>query len=181
MKKNNEYFDVLDEQGNKTGKIKLRDLVHKDGNWHRTIHIWIYNNKGELLLQRRCSNKDSNPNMLSISCAGHLLSGDNSITAAVRELKEELNLVVDPKELHFIKTLKRSSISSSGFIDNEFCDIYILKIVNNIKKINFQKSEISEIIFVSFSNFKNMIINKHKDLRVSSETFELLCDIFDKH
>ena len=67
-----EYFDVLDENGNKTGETKLRSEVHRDGDWHRTVHIWVFNRQGEVLLQRRCATKDSYPNMLDISCAGHL-------------------------------------------------------------------------------------------------------------
>ena len=103
-----EYFDILDENGNKTGKTKLRSEVHRDGDWHKAVHIWIINENGDILLQRRCATKDSNPNMLDISCAGHLTAGDESLTGAIRELKEELNLDVNKKDLQFIKTLKRS-------------------------------------------------------------------------
>ena len=49
---NKEYFDILDENGNKTGKTKLRSEVHRDGDWHKAVHIWIINNKGDILLQR---------------------------------------------------------------------------------------------------------------------------------
>lgn len=38
-----EYFDLLDENGNKTGKTKLRNEVHRDGDWHKAVHIWIIN------------------------------------------------------------------------------------------------------------------------------------------
>lgn len=42
-----EYFDALDENGNLTGVKKLRKEVHRDGDWHRTVHIWIINNDNE--------------------------------------------------------------------------------------------------------------------------------------
>ena len=84
-----EFFDVLDENGNKTGKIKLRKEVHRDGDWHRSVHIWVINENGDVLLQRRAVDKDSNPNMLDISSAGHLSAGDESIDGAIREIKEE--------------------------------------------------------------------------------------------
>jgi len=79
-----EYFDLLDEKGNKTGKTKLRSEVHRDGDWHKAVHIWIINEQGDILLQRRSPNKDSDPNKLDISCAGHLTTGDDSITGALR-------------------------------------------------------------------------------------------------
>lgn len=73
-----EFFDILDGNGNKTGKIKPRTKVHRDGDWHKAVHIWVINHKREILLQRRCATKDSNPNMLTISVAGHLSAGSNS-------------------------------------------------------------------------------------------------------
>ena len=91
------------------------------------MHIWILNDHGDVLLQRRCPTKDSNPNMLDISCAGHLSVGDDSVLAALRELKEELNLDVKREELTFIKTLKKSSRYTETFINNEFNDLYILR------------------------------------------------------
>ncbi len=78
-------------------------------------------------MQRRCATKDSNPNMLDISSAGHLSAGDDSLDGAIRELKEELNLDVNKEELQFIKTIKRSSKYTSTFINNEFDDLYILR------------------------------------------------------
>ncbi len=97
-----EFFDVLDEQGNKTGKTKARTEVHRDGDWHRAVHIWIVNDKNEALLQKRSPNKDSNPNMWDISCGGHLSAGEDTLAAAVREIKEELGVDVLPSELQLI-------------------------------------------------------------------------------
>lgn len=175
-----EYFDVLDENGNKIGKTKLRTEVHRDGDWHRAVHIWILNDKGDVLLQRRCPTKDSNPNMLDISCAGHLSAGDGSMDAAIRELKEELNLDIKPEELKFIKTLKRSSKYTEDFINNQFDDIYILRTNKTINDMKYQEEEISEIFFVSYKEFKEMIINKQPDLLMHDEEFEMLFSMFDK-
>ena len=174
-----EYFDILDENGNKTGKIKLRKEVHRDGDWHKAVHIWIINNNGDILLQRRCATKDSNPNMLDISSAGHLSAGDDSLTGAIRELKEELNLDVHPNELQFIKTLKRSSKYTSTFINNEFDDLYILRTNKKIEEMQFQKEEISEIFFVTYKEFKNMVNNKQPDLLRHDDEFEILFKLFD--
>lgn len=177
---NNEYFDVLDENGNKTGKIKLRSEVHRDGDWHKVVHIWILNNKGDVLLQRRCATKDSYPNMLDISCAGHLSVGDDSLNGAIRELKEELNLDIKPDDLQFIKTLKNSSKYTEKFINNEFADLYILMTDKTIEDMNYQESEISEIFFIPYKKFKEMITNKQPDLLMHTEDFEIIFNLFDE-
>lgn len=173
-----EYFDILDEFGNKTGKIKSRSEVHRNGNFHKAVHIWIINDLREILLQRRCLTKDSDPNMLDISCAGHLTAGDTSIEGAIRELKEELNLDVKESDLEFIKTIKRCHVSNKTFIDNEYDDFYILRTDKSISDMKYQVEEISEIFFVPFLKFKEMIANKQPDLVISEEEYEVLLDMF---
>ncbi len=175
-----EYFDILDDNGNKTGKIKLRSEVHRDGDWHKAVHIWIINDKGDILLQRRCATKDSNPNMLDISSAGHLTAGDDSLSGAIRELKEELNIDVKPDELKFIKTIKRSSKYTSTFINNEFDDLYILRTTKNIDDMKYQEEEISEIFYVPYKEFKSMVKNRQPDLLRHDEEFEILFNLFDE-
>ena len=174
-----EYFDVLDESGNKTGKTKLRSEVHRDGDWHKAVHIWIINNNGDVLLQRRCATKDSNPNMLDISSAGHLSAGDDSLSGAIRELKEELNIDVKPEDLQFIKTLKRSSKYTETFINNEFDDLYILRTNKRIEDMKYQEEEISEIFYVPYKEFKKMVENKQPDLLRHDIEFEILFNLFD--
>lgn len=175
-----EFFDVLDENGNNIGKTKLRSEVHRDGDWHKAVHIWIINDNGEILLQRRCATKDSNSNMLDVSCAGHLSAGDDSLSGAVRELKEELNIDARPSELKFMKTIKRSSKYTDTFVNNEFDDLYILKTDRKIEDMEFQKEEISEIFYVPYEDFKKMVEDRRPDLLRHDEEFEILFDLFDK-
>lgn len=117
--------------------------------------------------------------MLDISCAGHLSAGDNSIGGAIRELKEELNLDINPNELKFIKTLKRSSKYTASFINNEFDDLYILRTNKSIQDMKYQREEISEIFFVKYKEFKKMVNNKQPDLLRHDDEFEILFNMFD--
>lgn len=175
-----EYFDILDENGNKLNFIKKRTEVHRDGDWHKSVHIWIINQNGDILLQRRTQDKDSDPNMLDISCAGHLSSGDDSITGAIRELKEELSLEVEPSDLKYITTLKRSPKHDDGFIDNEFDDLYLLRINKKIEELTYQKEEIVEIFFVPYKKFKEMVEKRQKDLVIYPDEYKILFDLLDK-
>ncbi len=52
-----EYFDVLNEYGEFTGKTATREECHKKGLWHRAVYGFIFNNKGDILLQKRSKNK----------------------------------------------------------------------------------------------------------------------------
>lgn len=56
-----EHFDVLQADGSPAGYSKARSLVHRDGDWHRSTHIWVLSNDGRLLVQKRSSLKDTFP------------------------------------------------------------------------------------------------------------------------
>ena len=175
-----ECFDLLDENGKPLGITKKRSLVHRDGDWHRSVHIWIYNHRGEILLQRRCPQKDSYPNMLDISCAGHLSAGDDSLGGAIRELSEELGLTVSPRELHYLTTLKESNVPYPGFHNNEFADIYFMKTEKETDDMVFQKEEISELLSVPYREFKEMVKRKQEDLLMHPEEFAALFNHLDQ-
>lgn len=88
-----EIFDIVDENGEPTGKTVPRSEAHRNGIRHRTAHVWLWRPaKGgfEILLQKRSDDKDSFPGCYDISSAGHIPAGCDYITSALRELKEEL-------------------------------------------------------------------------------------------
>ena len=169
-----EYFDILDENGNKTGETKLRTLVHRDGDWNKAVHIWIVNDKNEVLLQKRSPNKDSYPNMWDISSAGHLSAGDDSIPGAIREIKEELGVDISAEQLKLIGVRKKVGDYTSNFINSEFNDVYLLRLSLDLSKITLQEEEVSEVKYVPLDEFKNMIKNKDKTLLIHMDEFEML-------
>lgn len=56
-----EHFDVLHEDGTPKGFSKARSLVHRDGDWHRSTHIWVLSSDGDVLVQKRAAGKDTFP------------------------------------------------------------------------------------------------------------------------
>ncbi|TWT55582.1 Nudix hydrolase [Thalassoglobus neptunius] len=86
-----EVFDVCDSDDNVVGQAP-RSVVHAKNLLHRAVHIWIWNSSRELLIQQRTASKDQYPHCLTSSASGHVDSGEDYLTAAQRELKEELQL-----------------------------------------------------------------------------------------
>ncbi len=87
-----EIFDVVNEQDEVIGQ-KLRRLVHRDGDMHRAIHVLVFNERGEIFLQKRSMLKDTFPGVWDSSASGHLDCGEDYDACAVRELREEIGLV----------------------------------------------------------------------------------------
>ncbi|XP_058782427.1 nudix hydrolase 3-like [Vicia villosa] len=76
-----EHFD--NKTGDKTGITKPSGQVHRDGDYHRAVHVWIFaESTQQLLLQRRATRKDSRPDLWDISSAGHISAGDSALVTA---------------------------------------------------------------------------------------------------
>ena len=124
----------------------MRSEAHRTGLWHRSAHIWIYNNKSEILLQLRSADKIIFPGRWDISSAGHIGAGEIPIESAIRELEEEIGLNVSDKDLQFYKISKQSSTYKS-YTDNEFHYVYFLKYNDDISNLILQKEEVEDIRF----------------------------------
>lgn len=124
-----EHFDILNEDGTQAGYFLPRSQVHREGQWHRSVHIWILDEWERILFQQRAFTKDSNPGLWDVSCAGHISAGQESREAAVRELSEELGLIVEAGQLEFLFEDQDECVLQDGaFIDREFHDVYLLRI-----------------------------------------------------
>lgn len=132
-----------------TGKVKERARVHIDGDWHRSIQVWIIQrigssakNNGEeavtVLLQRRSPYKDTHPNHLDVSCAGHVNAGDDILDTTMRELQEELGGAgaIQQFTLDNVRNSKAFTVTSSidgeterfgKFICREYQDVFVLE------------------------------------------------------
>jgi 16S rRNA (adenine1518-N6/adenine1519-N6)-dimethyltransferase len=86
-----EEFVVVDENDSVTGVASRRE-VHGNNFLHRAVHIFIFNRKGELLLQKRSPWKDRHPELWDSSAAGHVGAGEGYDATAERELREELGV-----------------------------------------------------------------------------------------
>jgi isopentenyldiphosphate isomerase len=120
-----ELFDVLDELGVPTGETKARALVHRDGDWHRSFHLWIIKDGTYVLLQRRSHKKDLEPNKLDVTVGGHFGAGE-TLLEVVREVEEEIGLKVELKDLHYLET-RQGERHYEHAIDREFIDVYALQ------------------------------------------------------
>lgn len=123
-----ERFDVVDAMGVPTGVAKRRADIHRDGDWHRAVHVWVYGADAAgafLLLQRRGLDKDTWPGMLDTTVGGHLAAGETP-AEALREVEEELGIVPDPAALRHAGTRMIAS-EGNGVVDREIEEVYLLR------------------------------------------------------
>lgn len=87
-----ELWDIYDENRNPTGRIHRRGDDLAPGDYHLVVHIWLRDPQGRFLMTRRSPNKGYP--LLWEATGGSALAGDDSLTAALREVKEETGLVL---------------------------------------------------------------------------------------
>lgn len=165
-----EYIDIFDENNNPTGQIKEKGKAHEEGDFHRTAHVWIINDKNELLLQKRSANKKSHPNCWDISGAGHIKAGESVIDGAIRELKEELGVEAEEKDLQYIATIK----STKNPKNMEFGYVYLLRCNKKISDYIFEDEEVSEVKYVYYEELEKMVKDKAEGLLLHDEEFKKL-------
>lgn len=120
-----ELFDVYDADGHPLGRAKPREEVHRDGDWHRSAHIWIVTPDGCLLFQRRAADKDTWPGRLDASIGGHYRAGEG-VDGSVREAWEELGIAITLADLIPLG-VRRMEGHGPGILDRELQDVYMLR------------------------------------------------------
>ena len=158
-----EYFDIVDENGMPTGRVAERRQAHREGLPHRTSHVWIARKKEgrvQILLQKRCKNKDSFPGCYDISSAGHIPAGVDFIPSAIRELSEELHITVTPEEL--IECGHRCMALDDGFYgepfhDRQYSKIFLLWLDREESAFQVQEEEIESVRWMDFEECKKAV------------------------
>lgn len=165
-----EYIEIFDENNNATGEIKEKQEAHENGNFHRTAHVWIINDKKELLLQKRSASKKDHPNCWDISGAGHIRASETVTQGAIRELNEELGVNANENELKYITTIK----STKNPKNMEFQYVYLLECNKKIEEYAFEDEEVSEVKYVHFIELENMVKEKSEGLLLHDEEYKKL-------
>lgn len=147
-----ELLDVFNEEGKDTGMARERSLVHRNGDFHRTSHIWVARKseegKWQVLLQKRSSGKEAYPGCYDCSAAGHVKAGGTCLDAAVRELEEELGIQASPQDLELffeIREDSRQEYQGVPFRDREFISVYLYRIPGETPKIVIQEEEVESV------------------------------------
>lgn len=89
---NEEIFPLVDEAGNVIGKATRNECHSGSMLLHPVVHLHIFNDRGELFLQKRSSKKEIFPDLWDSSVGGHIDFGETPQQAVIRETQEELGL-----------------------------------------------------------------------------------------
>jgi isopentenyldiphosphate isomerase len=155
-----EYLEIVDAEGEVIG-IAPRSEIHGNPSLiHRVVHVLLLNTRGELLLQKRSQKKDVAPGKWDTSVGGHVSLGEELLSAAKREMEEELG--VTGCDLDYLYSYRHSNP-----YETELVSTYRCMYNGTADRISFSREEIDEVRFWSLKEIRE-ILGK----QILSENFE---------
>ncbi|MGV2940443.1 GNAT family N-acetyltransferase [Mesobacillus sp. LC4] len=143
-----ELWNIYDQYRHMTDRVHERGQEMKAGDYHLVVHVWIVNDDGQFLIQRRQPWKIGFPNMWDCSAAGSAVMGDDSEQAAIREVKEEIGIDLDIEKGERIFTVRFSQ---------GFDDIWLVRQNVAIEELQLQEEEVAEARWASEEEIKEMV------------------------
>ena len=111
-----ELWDIIDKNGDETGRVHERGKPLRKGEHHLEVSVWIENDKGEYLISQRSPGKLF-PKLWECT-GGSAVAGDDSLTTALKEVKEEIGVILEPQNGQLIKHhFPCSTVGCNGLID----------------------------------------------------------------
>lgn len=175
-----EYLDIVDEYGEPTGETVERETAHANGIRHRTSHLWLLRRKDgkvQVLLQKRCKDKDSFPGCYDISSAGHIPAGDGYKQSAIRELFEELGVKASEDDLIFCgdrKVVIDETFHGKRFCDRQISRVFILWCDLDESEFTFRDNEVESVHWMDFDKCLSGVRENTFDHCIAMEELEML-------
>lgn len=150
-----ELIDLLDSDGNYSGKTALKSEAHKHGWFHATVHIWLYTKDGRILLQQRGASKKTYPSLWDVSVAGHIHAGESIEDAALREIEEEVGWKAQKNSLQKIAIRKGMRSHPNGIQDNEYYHVFLVELTTDFASLRKQDEEVDDLQLFDLNILKN--------------------------
>lgn len=112
---------LVDRQDNTMGSMEKIE-AHRLGLLHRAVSVFLFNSRGELMLQRRAATKYHSAGLWTNTCCSHPFPGENTEDAARRRLKEEMGIEA---ELDFSHKFIYKTDLEKGMIEHELDHVFV--------------------------------------------------------
>lgn len=141
-----EIWDILDEDGNKTGNTVQKGEELPKGFYHQAGDVWIINSENKILIQKRASQKKLSPNVWAMT-GGSVIKGETSLQTIERETEEEMAVKLDINKAQLVEHFK------TGIV---WVDTYLIRQDINLNDIVMQEDEVSEVKWATYEEIEEL-------------------------
>ncbi|HRH59222.1 MAG TPA: isopentenyl-diphosphate Delta-isomerase [Chitinophagaceae bacterium] len=154
-----EQVILVNEKDEATGTMEKME-AHRKGLLHRAFSVFIFNSKGEMLLQQRSYKKYHSGGLWTNACCSHPRPDETTLAAAERRLQEEMGITTPLNELfHFIYKAR----FDNGLTEHELDHVLI---GNYDGKISVDKNEVADYCFKSTEKIQQALQTNANDYTV---------------
>lgn len=169
------FLDVYTQQGEMMQEHVSYDRIHRQGLWHKGVHVWVLNSKGEFLIQRRSLKAQTTPGLLESTASGHIESGHTSVDTVIKELQEETGICVTQNEIEYVGTIVDQFEMYNGTLkNNEFDDVYLIRKDIDENTLELSEHEISDLSWFDARDYLEKGIQGDSDIVPRKQEYELL-------
>ena len=165
-----EIWDLYNERREITGLEQIRGEEIPKGYYHLVVHCWIRNSKGEYLISQRSADRPMHPLMWEC-VGGSVLKGEDSLSGALREIKEEVGLSLSPGDGKLIRSTVGRKINGIRFSD--ILDVWLFQYDGPVLLAEATTKEVAKTAWLNQ--------NQIKDLYVNGELVDTLGYFFEDH
>ena len=148
-----ELWDILDANGDKTGRLQERGMPMQAGEYHLVVHIWIMNDDNAFLITKRPPGDGDIAGKWQMT-GGCAVAGDDSLKTALKETLEETGLALDPGKGRFFKRYADKHAQDDG---NYFVDVWFFRHDADISEIKLLPGETCDAMWASKETIISMI------------------------
>lgn len=142
-----ELWDIYDKCLERTERTHIRGEVLKEEEYHLIVHIFPYNSKGEILIQKRAKTVKTKPGMWAAT-GGSVVAGETAWEGCKRELKEEIGLIATKENAELFGIQKKG---------NHFRSIWLVKSDVDIAEVVLQEEEVEDAKWVTPNEVRQMV------------------------
>ncbi len=162
---------LVDEQDNPIGLME-KQAAHETPHLHRAFSIFIFNTKGELLLQQRALSKYHSPGLWTNTCCSHPRDGETLAEATSRRLREEMGMTC---EMHEVYTFIYKAPVGQGLTEHEFDHVWIGQ---SDEEPNINRDEVESWKYMSLNDLKEDLLLHPEDY---TEWFKITFEEMNNH
>ncbi len=160
-----EYINLYNNKREILNKTISRYEEPADGEYKLSVHVYFLNEKGELLIQKRNKNLKRNPSKWAFT-GGAVDLNETSIEGAIREVREELGIIIDRNNMELVLSFKR---------EHGFVDVWLVRENIDINNVKLNYDEVTEVKWATFDEVQHLIESNE-----FVKSTELYFDLFKK-
>lgn len=148
-----ELWDLYNERRELTGRDHIRGEEVPQGFYHLVVHIWIRNRKGEYLISQRSEDRPAFPLMWEC-VGGSVTKGEDSLTGALRETKEEVGLTLSPEDGKLVYSVVGRVVNGVKFTD--ILDVWLFEYDGPVSLEQATTKEVAQTVWMTKEQIREL-------------------------